>query len=107
MKTLYQKASHLRAHTWKDIGGFGGLLLDAAFFVFLLVMSAIVLVVGAILIAFDYLFRPVLTLMSLSRRSKKSTLDEAILLDNGTLGVRPPASPEKEKPVVKKEITLP
>jgi AraC-like DNA-binding protein len=41
MKTLYKKASHLRAHTWKDIGGIGGLLLDMAFFVFLVVVSVI------------------------------------------------------------------
>jgi len=107
MKKLYQKASHLRAHTWKDIGGFGGFLLDVAFFVFLLIMSAIVLLVVAIVLALDYLFRPVLSLMSLSRGSQKRNLDEAILLEDGTLGVRPVASPKKAKIKVKKVTTLP
>ena len=107
MKTLYQKASHLRSHTWKDIGGFGGLLLDVVFFIFLLIMSAIVLSVGAIVIALDYLFRPVLNLMSLSGGSKRRTSDEAILLDNGTLGVRPPVSPEKVKASVEEDTSLP
>jgi hypothetical protein len=98
MKTLYKKASHLRAHLWKDIGGIGGLLLDWAFFVFLLIVSAIVLVVGSIIVVLDYLFSPLLALMSLGRGTQKRPLDESILLDDGTLGTRPPRSPETGKP---------
>ncbi len=61
MKTLYQKASHLRSHTWKDIGGLGGLLLDAAFFIFLLIISAVMLLVGIVAVVLDYLIRSCLS----------------------------------------------
>jgi hypothetical protein len=76
MKTLYKKASHLRTHTWKDIGGIGGLLLDGVFFVFLLIVSAIVLAIGAIAVALDYLFSPLLALLSLCRRTRKIDSEE-------------------------------
>ena len=71
MKTLCKKASHIRAHTWIDIGGIGGLLLDGVFFIFLLLVSVIVLAIGAVAVALDYLFSPVLALMSLSRPTHK------------------------------------
>jgi hypothetical protein len=92
MQTLYKKASHLRAHTWKDVGGIGGLLLDGAFFVFLLITSAVVVVVGSIVVALNYLFSPVLSLLSSFRGSKKQFVDETILLDDGTLATRPTAN---------------
>jgi hypothetical protein len=98
MITLYKKASHLRAHIWKDIGGIGGLLLDGAFFVFLLIVSAIVLLMGGIVVVLDYLFSPVLALMSLRRGSQKRNWDESILRDDGTLGTRLSPPPETTKP---------
>jgi hypothetical protein len=98
MIALYKKASHLQVHPWKDIGGIGGLLLDGAFFVFLLIVSTIVLLMGGIVVALDYLFSPVLALMSLRRGSQKRNLDELILLDEGTFGTRLFPSPETTKP---------
>jgi hypothetical protein len=97
MKTLYKKASHLRSHTWKDIGGLGGLLLDFAFFAFLLIVSALVLSVGAIVIALDYLLAPVLSLTSLRKSSQIKNRDESVLLEDGTLGNRPLAPMESSK----------
>jgi hypothetical protein len=97
MKTLYKKASHLRAHTWKDIGGVGGLLLDAVFFVFLLVVSAVVLLFGVIAVVLDYLFSPALGLLSRCGGSQKKDWDEAVLLEDGTLGTRPSAPPSAAK----------
>jgi hypothetical protein len=89
MKTLYKKASHLRAHTWKDIGGIGGLLLDAAFFVFLVIVSTMVVQVGGIVVVLGYLFSPLLALLAQGRESQKKDVDESVLLDDGTLGTRP------------------
>jgi hypothetical protein len=79
MKTLYKKASHLRAHTWKDIGGIGGLLLDAAFFVFLVVMSVIMMFVGLIAVVFAYLAYPVFALLSRCRGTQKLERGEQTL----------------------------
>jgi hypothetical protein len=89
MKKLYKKASHLRAHTWRDIGGMGGLLLDWAFFVFLFFTSAIVLVLGMVVVVLDYVFSPALALVSACRGPKAKFIDDTILLDDGTLGTRP------------------
>jgi hypothetical protein len=89
MQTLYQKASHSRSHTWKDIGGLGGLLLDGAFFIFLLIMSAIVLTAGVIALVCDYLIRPVLALLSRFKGFKKRNSDETILLEDGPLESHP------------------
>jgi hypothetical protein len=100
MKTLYKKAAHLRAHTWKDIGGLGGLLLNLAFFVFLLIVSFFVslflLSVGVVALVLDYVVYPLLALLSLGR-IKKEDRDQAVLLEDGTLGVRPAMSPETTK----------
>lgn len=106
MKTLYKKASHLRAHTWKDVGGVGGILLDLTFFVFLLVVSVIVIVIGSIAVMLDFLFSPLLTLLTMGRRSPKKEVDEAVLQEDGTLTTRsclpsettgPEASPGRKK----------
>ncbi len=97
MKALYKKASHLRAHTWKDVGGIGGLLIDGAFFVFLLVMSAVVLVAGSIFVVLDYLFSPLLGLLGTFRGSKRRFVDDTILLDDGTLASRSSTNAETPK----------
>jgi hypothetical protein len=94
MKTLYKKASLLRAHAWDDVNCIGAFLLDCAFFVFLLIMSAIILLVGVVIVAFDYCFSAVMTLLSLCDGSRAKFVDESVLLDDGTLGER---SPEKRK----------
>lgn len=82
MKTIYKKASHLRSHTWKDIGGVGGLLLDAAFFVFLLIMSMFVMTVGAIAVVIDYIGSPFLALLSLGHRTHKPVSTSAADITN-------------------------
>lgn len=99
MQTLSKKAAHIRAHTWKDIGGWFGLALDGAFFVFLLFVSGFVLIVGIIALVLNYIFSPVLTLMSVCSKSKNT--DESILLEDGTLGTRrlPAAETAKAQPV--------
>jgi hypothetical protein len=80
MKTLYKKASHLRAHTWKDIGGIGGLLIDAAFFVLLVVVSVVITFAGLIAVAFAYLAHPALDLLSRCRATQKLEPGEPTLL---------------------------
>lgn len=97
MKTLYEKATDLRAHTWKDIGGISGLVLDAVFFVFLFIVSAFMLLAGFIALILDYVFSPLLSMMSMCRRPNAKNTDEAVLLEDGTLGTRPPAPPEVTK----------
>ena len=98
MKTLYKKASHLRAHTWKDIGGLGGLLLDGAFFVFLLVVSALVVLAGALAVVLDYLVSPVLALISRGRSTRPADRDDAVLQEDGTLASRPAPPQQPAKP---------
>lgn len=68
MKTLSSKASIIRAHTWKDIGGFFGLILDGAFFVMITVAGLFMILLATILVLLDYLVRPFLALMSLFHR---------------------------------------
>lgn len=51
-------------HTWKDIGGPIGLILDGAFFVFVLISASFMLVFCTILLCLDYVLSPVLTLGS-------------------------------------------
>jgi len=97
MKPLYKKASHLQAHTWRDIGGISGLLLNTAFFVFLLITSSFVLLIGTIVVILSYLFHPLLDLLSLCPVSKRKFVDDTILLDDGTLATRPLASPVTSK----------
>ena len=97
MKTLYKKASHLRAHTWKDIGGVRGLVLDMTFFVFLVFVSVIMTIVGFIGVVLAFVFSPVLALVSYCGKRQKKDWDDSILLDDGTLGHRPSPSTETVK----------
>ena len=55
---------HLHYHTWRDIGGPIGLVLDAAFFVFVLVSASVMLVFCTALLGLNYLFTPFLALTS-------------------------------------------
>jgi hypothetical protein len=68
MKAIHQNASHIRAHTWKDIGGITGLLLDLGFLAFLLIASAFILLAGFVIVVVDYAASPFIALLSLSRR---------------------------------------
>jgi len=54
----------LHYHTWKDIGGPIGLILDGAFFVFVLISAFFMLVFCSVLLVLDYLLTPILTLGS-------------------------------------------
>jgi len=100
MKTICKKASHLKAHTWRDIGGIGGLLLDEAFFVLLVVVSTIMTIIGFIGVALAYLFFPVIALLSALRNGKYKYVDETILLEDGTLGTRHGDASEESAPAL-------
>lgn len=51
-------------HTWRDIGGPIGLLLDICFFCFVVVGAMLMIVVSTVLVVVDYLVKPILDLMS-------------------------------------------
>ncbi|MCE0523883.1 MAG: hypothetical protein LV480_13325 [Methylacidiphilales bacterium] len=95
MKRLYRKASRLRSHTWRDIGGVGGLLLDAAFFIFLFVVSTAVMIVGVIAVLLAYLVHPVLALLSLRRGNQEIASEEM-----GIPLIPTPAATKAETPSV-------
>jgi hypothetical protein len=62
-----QTTSHhpkLHYHTWKDIGGPIGLLLDGAFFVFVLISAGLMLAFCSVLLGLNYLVSPILALGS-------------------------------------------
>lgn len=71
MKTCshYQK---LHYHTWRDIGGPIGFVLDVGFCGFVLVTASLMIVLCTVLVFLDYLASPVLTLAS--RFRTRSTL---------------------------------
>lgn len=94
MKAHSKKASHLRAHTWKDIGGMAGLLLDGVFFAFLIVASVMMTGLGVIGVILAYLTWPIVTLLSIFKIAVRKELDDSILLDDGTLGTRRSTMPE-------------
>jgi len=77
--SIYKHAKHLRAHTWRDIGGVGGILLDFAFFCFLIVMAFVVTVAGIIIVIFDYLLYPFFLLLGIFRGTKKVNSEEPIV----------------------------
>ncbi len=54
----------LRYHTWKDIGGPLGLLLDGAFCAFVIVAALGMVVFAFCILLLDYLAEPVLALLS-------------------------------------------
>jgi hypothetical protein len=54
----------LRYHTWKDIGGPIGLILDSAFFVFVLMSAFLMLIFCSALLGLNYLLAPILALVS-------------------------------------------
>ena len=78
MKKLYKKASDLRAETWQDIGGIKAHLVDGALFVLLLIVWVMTLLIGSIIIAFDYLFALVLATISVCRNSQSKNSNESI-----------------------------
>jgi len=61
-----QTTSHhpLHYHTWKDIGGPVGLILDGTFFVFVLISAFFMLIFCSVLLVLDYLLSPILALGS-------------------------------------------
>jgi hypothetical protein len=61
---MKMKSSSLRYHTWKDIGGPVGLLLDGLFFIFVLVSAACMLAFCFLILVLDYMFSPIVALMS-------------------------------------------
>jgi hypothetical protein len=71
------------------MGGIGGLLVDGAFFGFLIVISTIMTMVGFFAVILAYLFYPILALLSTGKNSKKKSVDGSILLDDGPPGTRP------------------
>ena len=77
MKTLFKKTSHIRsAHTWKDIGGLRGLILDAVFFVFVLLAAGLTIVLGFIFLLLDYAAWPFLALLSHLKGHAKANPEE-------------------------------
>jgi hypothetical protein len=94
MITLNKKALHLGAHTWKDIGG---LLLGGTFFIILLIVSCVILLIAFIIVVLDYLFSPVLALLSLCRRTPKINLEEPNIPDTENIGNSPFFSQEIAK----------
>ena len=54
----------LHYHTWRDIGGLLGLILDIAFFGFVMIAALFVLILGVALLFFDYLTAPILAIIS-------------------------------------------
>jgi len=71
MKTLYKKATRIRAHTWKDIGGIPGLLVDGVFFLFLLMAAAFMVLLGLGALLLDYLINPFISLLGLLRKNQE------------------------------------
>jgi hypothetical protein len=61
---MQTSSHHLHYHTWKDVGGPIGLILDGAFFVFVLISASLMLIFCTALLGLDYLFSPILTLAS-------------------------------------------
>ncbi len=55
---------HLNYHTWKDLGGPLGLVLDGAFFVFVLISASFMLLFCSVLLGLDYALAPLLALGS-------------------------------------------
>jgi quinol-cytochrome oxidoreductase complex cytochrome b subunit len=54
----------LHYHTWKDLGGPIGFILDFAFFGFVLVAAFFMMVFCSVLLLLDYLSSPILAFMS-------------------------------------------
>ena len=54
----------LKYHTWRDIGGLFGLLLDGLFCAFVLISAFFMLALCAVLLVVDYLVSPVLAAIS-------------------------------------------
>ncbi len=57
-------------HTWRDIGGAIGLVLDGIFCAFVLAAAMFVLIVGTGFLTLYYMARPILNLMSRSNTPK-------------------------------------
>ncbi len=60
---------NLRYHTWRDVGGFFGLVLDGAFCAFVMFAAFLMLAFCSVLLVLDYLVSP---LLMLSSRFKKT-----------------------------------
>jgi hypothetical protein len=94
MKTLSKKIRHARSHTWKDIGGLSGLLLDTLVFVPLLIVSLVFIIIGSVTVVFDFVFSPLLAMVGRCRQTHKS---EESPTDFDPYAV-PPTTPEKKGP---------
>jgi hypothetical protein len=66
MKTLHRNGLLFGAHTWKDVGGISGLLIDGCFLLFLMFVSGLMLLAGAVVVIADYLCHPIVLLLSRS-----------------------------------------
>jgi len=64
MKTVHNNGKSIRSHTWRDIGGLFGLILNGAFFCFIVVVGALWLLFVTILLGLDVLCSKALGLVS-------------------------------------------
>jgi hypothetical protein len=62
MKTSSQQ--WLGYHTWRDIGGLIGLVLDLGFCAFVVIAAFFMIAFCTLLVVLDYLMSPILALMS-------------------------------------------
>jgi hypothetical protein len=51
-------------HTWKDLGGPLGLLIDGIFLAFVVIAAFFMIVLSCIVVSLDYLFAPVLNFVT-------------------------------------------
>ncbi len=75
----------------------GGLVLDGAFFGFLVIISAVMTIIGVLAVVLAYFTWPVVTLLSLFHGTHSREMDESILLADGTRGYRVAFVPERVK----------
>lgn len=71
MKTTYTFDEY-GYHTWRDMGGFLGLLLDGLFCVFVIITAFFMMVLATVVLGLDYLVSPVLRAMSHAWEPKDS-----------------------------------
>jgi hypothetical protein len=71
MKTTYS-FDELGYHTWKDVGGFFGLVLDGTFCAFVIVAALFMMALATILLAVDYLASTVLKLISRAQGDERA-----------------------------------
>jgi hypothetical protein len=74
-------------HTWRDIGGACGLVLDASLLAFLIIVSGLVLLVGATLVVVDFICHPVVLLLAWRRRDSAPEAQPGENLDHPSTGL--------------------